>query len=109
MTQVHGRTAHTIVGPGGELYTSPTVGSIFKAAHAYEWVRRFQVREQEGRELLILVEIHCEPSPAQRQDLLDQMHRTFGPAFTFRIEVRDELPLTPAGKYQFVVPLSRNN
>jgi hypothetical protein len=37
------------------------------------------------------------------------MHRTFGPAFTFRIEVRDELPLTPAGKYQFVVPLSRNN
>ena len=109
MTPVLGRTAHTIVGPGGELYAAPTVGSIFKAARAYEWVRRFQVREQEGRELLILVEIHCEPSPAQRQDLLDQMHRIFGPAFTFRIEVRDELPLTPAGKYQFLVPLSRNN
>lgn len=109
MTHVHGRSAHTIVGPGGELYTAPTVGSIFKAARAYEWVRRFQVREQEGRLLLILVEAHSEPSTARMEDLLGEMQKTFGPAYTFRIEVRDEIPLAPSGKYQFLVPLSRND
>ena len=107
MTPVKGRTAHTIIGPEGQLFTAPTVCSIFTAARAYEWVRRFQVREQENRLLLILVEPREEPSAAQTQDLLAETARIFGPAYTFRIEMRDELPLTPAGKYQFLVPLGR--
>ena len=109
MTRIQGRTAHTIVGPQGQLYSAPMVAAIFTEASAYEWVRRYQVREQENRLLLILVETHREPSTEQTQSLLAEMAGTFGPEYTFRIEVCDEIPLAPSGKYQFLVPLSRND
>jgi phenylacetate-CoA ligase len=108
MTRVQGRTAHTIVGPRGELFTTPTVAGIFTAASAYRWVRRFQVQEQEDRMLLILVEVLHEPQPTQTRSLLAEMGKVFGPAYRFRIEVRDELPLAPSGKYQYLVPLAQS-
>jgi phenylacetate-CoA ligase len=106
MTRVQGRTAHTIVSPDGRLFTAVTMGSIFKAARAYEWVRRFQVREEENYLILILVEPHREPSEAQTGNLLAEMEKILDAPYSFRLEMRDELPLAPSGKYQYLVPLS---
>ena len=108
MTRIQGRTAHTIVGPDGRHFTAPTIGSIFKAARAYEWVRRFQVREQEGNVLLILVEPHHDGTETQIQHLLAEMSKVFGPDYSFQLEILDEIPLAPSGKYQFLVPLARS-
>jgi hypothetical protein len=82
------------------------MGSIFKAARAYEWVRRFQVREEKNYLILILVEPHREPSEAQTGNLLAEMEKIFGAPYSFKLEMRDELPLAPSGKYQYLVPLS---
>lgn len=108
MTRVQGRTAHTIVAPDGRIFTAPTFGSIFKAARAYEWARRFQVRERDDHVLQILVEPRGEPSAAHKQDLLAEMTRILGDPYRFRLEMREEIPLAPSGKYQFVVPLPRS-
>lgn len=107
MTPVHGRTSHTIVGPQGQLITAPVVAGTVALANGYEWVRRFQLREQEGNVLLFLVEPHREPLEAQRNDLIAKLASMAGPRFTVRLELRDELPLTPSGKYQYVVPLAQ--
>lgn len=108
MTRVQGRTAHTLVGPGGEVFSTPTVAAAFTAARAFRWVRRFQVREQENYELLILVEPVRDPEPSQTATLIAEMSKVFGPAYTFGIELREELPLAPSGKYQYLVPLARS-
>lgn len=107
MTRIQGRTAHTIVAPDGRLFTGPTIGSIFKAARAYEWVRRFQVRECEGNVLLVLVESHHEPTETQTRTLLGEMSKVFGPDYSFKLEILDEIPLAPSGKHQSLVPLTR--
>jgi phenylacetate-CoA ligase len=108
MTRIQGRTAHTIVAHDGRLLTTPTIAAIFTAAQAYQWVRRFQVREQENNVLLVLVEPHHEATGKQTRDLLAEMSKVFGPGYTVQLELRDEIPLAPSGKYQFLVPLSRS-
>jgi phenylacetate-CoA ligase len=105
MTPVQGRTSHAIIGPDGQLFTTPTVAAIFTAANAYQWVRRFQVREQPDSRILILVEPHTAPRDSQRRELLAEMARAFGSTYEFILEMQDSLPLAPSGKYQYVVPL----
>jgi phenylacetate-CoA ligase len=107
MTRVQGRTAHTLVGPAGETFSTPTVAAAFTAARAFRWVRRYQVREQANYKLLILVEPVRDPEPSQTATLIAEMGKVFGPAYTFEIELREELPLAPSGKYQYLVPLPR--
>jgi phenylacetate-CoA ligase len=105
MTPVQGRTSHTIVGAGGRLITTPVVGYALGLAGADEWVRRFQLREQENRKLVLLVELHREPRPRQIESLVAELARIAGPGYKIGVEMRDELPLAPSGKYQYVVPL----
>ena len=105
MTPVKGRTSHTIVGPNGELITAPLVSSALSAAKAYQWVGRFQLREQGSSHLRLLVEPIRDPLPAQIEAVMSQLTMTVGPSYRIDLELREELPLAPSGKYQYVVPL----
>jgi phenylacetate-CoA ligase len=107
LTPVEGRTAHVIRRPDGALITTPVITHLFGRAQAYEWVRRFQVREEPGHLLHILLEARRPPSEAQRHTLLRTVGSGVGPDFQVALELVDQIPVAPSGKLQLLVPLSR--
>ncbi|HWB40754.1 MAG TPA: hypothetical protein VG500_05825, partial [Gemmatimonadales bacterium] len=106
MTRVEGRTAHAIRRPHGGLITTPVITSLFGRANAYEWVRRFQVREEPGFRLRILLETRQPPSEAQLATLAATLQEGVGPDFQVVLAMVDRIPLAPSGKLQFLVPLA---
>jgi phenylacetate-CoA ligase len=106
MTRVEGRTAHAIRRPHGGLITTPVITSLFGRANAYEWVRRFQVREEPGFRLGILLETRQPPSEAQLATLAATLQEGVGPDFQVVLAMVDRIPLAPSGKLQFLVPLA---
>jgi phenylacetate-CoA ligase len=108
LTRVHGRTAHAIRRPSGALITTPLITSLFGRAAAHTWVRRFQVREEPGRQLRFLVDARRPPSEAQRHTLTEIVESSVGADFEIAIEIVDQIPMAPNGKLQFLVPLPRS-
>ncbi len=106
LSRVHGRTAHAIKRPSGALITTPFVTSLFGRAHAHEWVRGFQVREEPGRRLRFLIDLRRTPSESQRTALTVSVESAVGQDFQIAFEVVDRIPPAPSGKQQFVVPLA---
>jgi hypothetical protein len=107
MTAVQGRTAHSIRASAGRLITAPLLASSFGACRAYDWARRFQVQEREGGVLCVLVVAARLPTEAERRALIGQLREVTGGEFTIELEFRDELPLAPTGKFQYVVPAAQ--
>lgn len=107
MTRVHGRTAHAIRRPNGALITTPLITSLFGRAMAHSWVRRYQVREEPGRQLRFLVDLRQRPSDAQWRTFEQIVESTVGDDFEIAIEFVDQIPMAPNGKLQFLVPLPR--
>lgn len=108
LTRVHGRTAHAIRRPNGALITTPVITGLFGRAAAHTWVRRFQVREEPGRQLRFLVDARRPPSEAQRNTLEEVVESSVGTDFEISIEIVDQIPAAPNGKLQFLVPLPPN-
>jgi phenylacetate-CoA ligase len=106
LTRVQGRTAHAIRRPDGALITTPFVTGIFGEAHAHEWVRRFQVREEPGRQLRFLLDVRRAPSEGQRDALTRSVQSAVGRDFQIAFEVVDHIPPAPSGTLQFLVPLA---
>ncbi|MGH7580809.1 MAG: phenylacetate--CoA ligase family protein [Gemmatimonadales bacterium] len=106
LTRVHGRTAHAIRRTSGALITTPLVTSLFGRAHAHEWVRGFQVREEPGRRLRFLLSVRRPPSEDQRSALTLSVESAVGEEFEIAFEVVDRIPAAPSGKLQFLVPLA---
>ncbi|MGH7527454.1 MAG: phenylacetate--CoA ligase family protein [Gemmatimonadales bacterium] len=108
LTRVQGRTAHAIRRTDGSLITTPLITSLLCPAGAHEWVRRFQVREEPGRRLRLLLDVRQAPSAAQWNRLTEMMESGVGPEFGVAIEIVDQIPAAPSGKLQFVVPLAKS-
>ncbi len=106
LSRVHGRTAHAIRRTSGALITTPFVTSLFGRAHAHEWVRGFQVREEPGRRLRFLLNVRRPPSEDQRSALTVSVESAVGQDFEIAFEVVDRIPAAPSGKLQFLVPLA---
>jgi phenylacetate-CoA ligase len=106
LTRVQGRTAHAIRRPNGALITTPFVTGLFGRVDAHEWVRRFQVREEPGRHLRFLLDVRRPPSPDQHRALKNSVETGVGQDFEIELEFVDEIPYTPAGKLQYLVPLA---
>lgn len=106
LTRVHGRTAHAIRRPDGGLITTPVITRLLGRAAAYEWVDRFQVREELGRRLRLLIEARRSASESQREGLRQILEEGLGGHFGVTIEVVDEIPEAPNGKLQYLVPLA---
>jgi phenylacetate-CoA ligase len=108
LTRVEGRTAHAIRRPDGALIITPIITHLFGRARAYEWVRRFQVREEPGHLLRVLLEARRPPSEAQRETLLGTLQSGIGPDFRVALEIVDQIPMAPSSKLQLLVPLARS-
>lgn len=108
LTRVQGRTAHTFRGADGALITTPVITSLFGRAQAYAWVRRFQVREEPGHVLRVLLEIRRPPSEVQHDTLAQLLQSGVGRGFQIVLEIVDQIPMAPNGKLQFLVPLKRS-
>jgi phenylacetate-CoA ligase len=106
MTRVQGRTAHAIPRPGGGVIVTPIVTGLFGRASAYEWVRAFQVREEPGARLRMLLDARRPPSEEQRRALQESLESELGD-FSIELELVDRIPPAPSGKLQFLVPLPR--
>lgn len=106
LTRVHGRTAHAIRRHTGAPITTPMVTALFGRAQAYEWVRRFQVREESGGQLRFLLDVRRVPSEEQRTSLVRTLHSGLGSEFHIHLEMVDQIPSAPSGKLQFLVPLA---
>lgn len=109
LTRVQGRTAHAIRHPDGGLIITPLITSLFGRARAYEWVRQFQVREEPGQRLHVLLDARQRPSEVQWNALAETLQSGIGPAFQIHMEIVDRIPLAPSGKLQFLVPLAISN
>jgi phenylacetate-CoA ligase len=107
LTRVEGRTAHAIRRPDGTVITTPVITSLVGRAQAYEWVRRFQVREEPGLRLHVLLEVRRAPSDAQLDTLTRTLQSGVGADFLIACEIVDRIPMAPSGKLQFLVPLAR--
>jgi hypothetical protein len=75
---------------------------------AHTWVRRFQVREEPGRQLRFLVDVRQPPSDVERHTLTEIVESSVGTDFEIAIEFVDQIPTGPNGKLQFLVPLPRS-
>ena len=107
LTRVQGRTAHAIRRPNGALITTPVITHLFGRAQAYQWVRRFQVREEPGHRLRLLLEARRPPSEAQRHTLIRTIQSGVGADFQVALEIVDHIPVAPNGKLQLLVPWMR--
>jgi phenylacetate-CoA ligase len=106
MTRLQGRPAHAIRRSDGGLVITPLVTNLFGRARAYEWVRRFQVREEHGGRLRVLLDARRAPTAEQRATLIDTLRSGLGPDFHIELEIVDRIPAAPSGKLQFLVPLA---
>jgi phenylacetate-CoA ligase len=106
ITRVHGRSAHIIHRRDGAPLTTPFVTSLLGRADAHEWVRRFQVREEPGRQLRFLINVRRPPSEAQQTRLTKSVELGMGQDFRIVFEMVDRIPDAPNGKLQYIVPLA---
>ncbi|HEX3234711.1 MAG TPA: hypothetical protein VHR41_10985 [Gemmatimonadales bacterium] len=106
VTRVQGRTAHAIRRADGAPITTPFVTSLFGRVDAHDWVRRFQVREEPGRQLRFLLDVRSAPSDAQHHRLRKSVETALGLEFRVEFELVDRIPNAPSGKLQYVVPLA---
>jgi hypothetical protein len=106
MTRVQGRTAHVIRRPNGAPITTPFITSLFGRVDAYDWVRRYQVREEPGHGLRFLLSVRGEPSESQRNRLTESINAAVGGDFRVTFEYVDDIPAAPSGKLQYLVPLA---
>jgi phenylacetate-CoA ligase len=104
MSRVQGRTAHVIPRPQGGVIVTPVVTGLFGRAKAYEWIRAFQLREEPGLRLRLLLDVRQPPTGPQRQALLESLQSELGD-FAITLEIVDQIPPAPSGKRQFLVPL----
>lgn len=104
MTPVQGRTAHAIVGARGELITGPLVAAAFGQCGAYGWTRRFQLREDEGGTLRLLVQTTRAADPVERRALVEHVQALVGTQYRVALEMTASLPLAPSGKFLYIVP-----
>ena len=106
LTRVQGRTAHALRRSNGALLTTPYITSLFGRVDAHDWVRRFQVREEPGRQLRFLLDVRRPPTPAQHTRLRSSVETAVGQDWRVEFEFVDRIPNAPTGKLQYVVPLA---
>jgi phenylacetate-CoA ligase len=106
ITRVQGRTAHAIRRGDGAPITTPFITSLFGRVDAHEWVRKFQVREESGRQLRFLLDVRRAPTAGEHLRLRNSVLTALGEEFRVEFEFVDRIPNAPTGKLQYVVPLA---
>jgi phenylacetate-CoA ligase len=106
MTRVLGRSSHTVRSPTGKILMSTHVGLAFGRIGAEAWVARYQAREMEVGRLMISIVTRRPPTEAELRALLASFTEVLEGEFQVELEIVDDLPLAPNGKFQYLVPRS---
>ena len=106
MTKVAGRSSHIVRSPTGKILMSTHVGLAFGRVGAETWVARYQAREQELGRLQVRIVARRAPTETERHALLASFAAVLEGEFQVELEIVDDLPLAPNGKFQYLVPRS---
>jgi phenylacetate-coenzyme A ligase PaaK-like adenylate-forming protein len=104
MEPVEGRTQHTIRSPDGRVINTITVSSILSTVAE---IRRYQVRQTAPRDLRVLVVPSSSWKDGSEAAVRARFVERLGDAFEYEIVAVNDLPLTPGGKFQTIVPLDQ--
>jgi phenylacetate-CoA ligase len=104
MDPVEGRSYHIIRAPDGSVINTITVSSILSTTAE---IRRYQVRQTTARQLRILVVPDSSWNDTSAAAVRARFTERLGDSFDYEIQLVDDLPLTPGGKFQTIVPLAQ--
>jgi phenylacetate-CoA ligase len=102
LSRVQGRTRHVVRLPGGRALYGIMVARLLTP---FPEVRRWQLHQTGPAELRLL----AVPSDGWRPDLGRaigrELEEKLGPGLRFTVELVEDIPLAPSGKFQSIVPL----
>jgi phenylacetate-CoA ligase len=106
LRKVIGRQLDILTTPAGRQIPGEFFPHLIKDFAA---VRRFQVIQPNPHEIVLRLVVDDHWFSATRDELTRIVHDELGEAFTLRIDVVDDIPLTRAGKLQVVVNQCASN
>ncbi len=100
LTRILGRTQNMLVMPSGErhwpLLSSPNIKALLNLAP----IRRYQFVQRDIRSLELRVEVSRPLQASETDALATWVRDKYGDVFTVTVTEMDELPRSPAGKFQ---------
>lgn len=101
IVKLQGRDRDVILTPAGRKVHGAFFNHFEPFYHA-DWLKRFQVYQPELKVLILRLEVHREPTAAERQTILDELLQGLG-EMDFRLEIVDSIELTRTGKFRVVI------
>ena len=106
LSSVQGRTRHVIHMPDGRVLHGTVLSTVLKV---FPEVARWQARQTAPGELLILVVPTRHWTEASAAAIVAKLAEKLGAGVSYTVEAVDSIPLTPAGKFQTIVPFEPGN
>jgi phenylacetate-CoA ligase len=101
LSSVQGRTRHVIHMPDGRVLHGTVLSTVLKV---FPEVARWQVRQTAPDVLRVLVVPTRHWSEGSVQAIAGKMAEKLGAGVHYEVEVVETIPLSPAGKFQTIVP-----
>jgi len=101
LSSVQGRTRHVIHMPDGRVLHGTVLSTVLKV---FPEVARWQARQTAPDELRILVVPTRHWSDASAGAIIGKLSEKLGSGVRYQVEPVDNIPLSPAGKFQTIVP-----
>lgn len=106
LSEIVGRACDTLSTPNGQYVHGEFFSHIF---YGVEGIQRYQVYQKSLNEIKIAIESRVDLPESLLQTLRQKVTRHLGPEVEVKLQLVDSIPLTPTGKYRYVisqVPLS---
>lgn len=100
LAEVVGRACDAVTTPNGQFVHGEFFSHLF---YGIDGVRRYQVHQKSLNEVSIVVESSAGLSEGTLETLRQKAERHLGAGIEVRMRVVDEIPLTPTGKYRYVI------
>ena len=105
MTAVQGRTRHVIHMPDGRVLHGTVLSTVLKV---FPEVARWQARQTAPDQIRILVVPTALWSEGSAAAIMKKLAERLGAGVRYEVEKVDSIPLSPAGKFQTIVPFEQN-
>ena len=105
LSSVQGRTRHVIHMPDGRVLHGTVLSTVLKV---FPEVARWQVRQTAPDELRVLVVPTRHWNQGSAGAIAGKMAERLGTGVRYQVDAVDTIPLSPAGKFQTIVPFEPN-
>ena len=104
MTAVQGRTRHVIYMPDGRVLHGTVLSTVLKV---FPEVARWQARQTAPDQIRILVVPTSHWSEGSAAAIVKKLAERLGAGVRYEVETVESIPLSPAGKFQTIVPFEQ--